>query len=188
MISLFALWLPVLAAAVATFLLSSLIHMVFKYHNSDFAKLPDEDKVSDALRPLSMPPGDYMIPHCPGEKERNSDEYKARLAKGPVALMTVYPNGDFAMGKTLAQWFVYCVLVSVFVAYVTRMTLAPGTEYMEVSRVASVAAFMAYGLALMQNSIWYNRSWSSTLKAMFDSLVYALFTGGVFGWLWPTGM
>lgn len=39
--------------------------------------------------------------------------------------------------------------------------------------------------SLAQNSIWYSRKWSSTLKSMFDGLVYGLLTAGVFGWLWP---
>ena len=27
--------------------------------------------------------------------------------------------------------------------------------------------------------------WSTTLKSMFDGLVYAALTAGTFGWLWP---
>lgn len=44
---------------------------------------------------------------------------------------------------------------------------------------------MVPALALLQNSIWYKRKWSSTLKSMADGLVYALVTAGTFGWLWP---
>jgi hypothetical protein len=51
--------------------------------------------------------------------------------------------------------------------------------------VTGVVAFCGYGLGMLQNSIWYRRRWSSTLKSLFDSLLYGLFTGGVFGWLWP---
>jgi hypothetical protein len=38
---------------------------------------------------------------------------------------------------------------------------------------------------LLQGSIWAWRRWSTTLKGVFDGLVYALLTAGVFGWLWP---
>jgi len=31
----------------------------------------------------------------------------------------------------------------------------------------------------------YKRNWGTTLKSVFDGLVYALFTAGAFGWLWP---
>ena len=33
--------------------------------------------------------------------------------------------------------------------------------------------------------IWYKRSWSTTLKVMFDGLIYSALTAGMFGWLWP---
>jgi hypothetical protein len=56
---------------------------------------------------------------------------------------------------------------------------------MRVFRIASATAFTGYSLALLQNSIWYKRNWSATLKSMADGLLYALLTGGVFGWLWP---
>jgi hypothetical protein len=46
-------------------------------------------------------------------------------------------------------------------------------------------AFAGYSLALLQNSIWASRSWTVTLKSMFDGLIYALLTAGTFGWLWP---
>jgi hypothetical protein len=47
-------------------------------------------------------------------------------------------------------------------------------------------AFAAYSVALMHESIWYGRKWSSTLKSMADGFVYACVTAGVFGWLWPS--
>ena len=45
MVSLTALWLPIVLSAVAIFIASSVIHMVFKYHNSEYRQLPDEDGV-----------------------------------------------------------------------------------------------------------------------------------------------
>jgi hypothetical protein len=56
---------------------------------------------------------------------------------------------------------------------------------MTVSRVTAVVAFCGYGLAQVPDSIWYRRRWSTTFKYLFDALLYGLFTGGVFGWLWP---
>jgi hypothetical protein len=35
------------------------------------------------------------------------------------------------------------------------------------------------------DSIWFFRHWSTSLKNVFDGLIYALLTGGVYGWLWP---
>ena len=61
----------------------------------------------------------------------------------------------------------------------------PGADYLSVFRLVGFAAFMGYALALPQASIWYRRNWRVTLVKMFDGLVYAGLTGGVFGWLWP---
>jgi hypothetical protein len=54
-----------------------------------------------------------------------------------------------------------------------------------VFRIAGTVAFAGYALALAQPSIWYGRSWTATLKSMFDGLIYALLTAGTMGWLWP---
>ena len=59
------------------------------------------------------------------------------------------------------------------------------TPYLTVFRIVGTVTFAGYALALAQYSIWYGRAWSITLKSMFDGLIYALLTGGVFGWLWP---
>jgi hypothetical protein len=34
-------------------------------------------------------------------------------------------------------------------------------------------------------SIWEAQEWSTTARNVFDDLVYAVLTGGMFGWLWP---
>jgi hypothetical protein len=54
-----------------------------------------------------------------------------------------------------------------------------------VFRFVGATAFMGYSLGILQNSIWYKRSWSTTLKSAFDGLLYGLFTAGTFGWLGP---
>ena len=83
------------------------------------------------------------------------------------------------------MWFVYSLIVGVFAGYVTGRAVHPGANYLDVFRFVGATSFMGYGLALMQNSIWYWKKWSTTLKSMFDALIYALLTAGVFGWLWP---
>jgi hypothetical protein len=185
MVSIVSLWLPILLSAVVVFVLSSVIHMVLGYHNTDFGKVPSEDQVMDALRPFNIPPGDYAIPRAGSQKEMGTPEFTEKLNKGPVAFLGVMPNGPPAMGKSLAQWFVYCVVVGVFAAYVTSRAVAPGADYLQVFRFAGCTAFIAYAAALWQNSIWYRRAWSTTIKSTIDGLIYALFTAGVFGWLWP---
>lgn len=76
-------------------------------------------------------------------------------------------------------------MVSIFAAYIASRAVEPGASYLEIFRFAGTTAFVGYTLALWQNSIWFKRSWSTTFKNTFDGLVYALFTAGTFGWLWP---
>lgn len=186
MVSIVSLWLPILLSAVIVFVVSAFIHMVLPYHRSDFRRIPSQDAVMDALRPFSIPPGDYVLPHAESRKERESPEFAEKANRGPVAFVTVFPNGIPGMGKSLTQWFIYCVVVSIFAAYIAGRALDPGAHYLEVFRFAGCTAFVGYSLALAQNSIWYRQAWSTTAKSMFDGLIYGCLTAGTFGWLWPS--
>lgn len=179
------LWLPILISAAVVFVASSIIHMALGYHKADYQKVPNEDRFMDAVRPLAIPPGDYMVPRVSSSAEMKSPEFCEKLAQGPVVMMTVYPSGPFGMGKQLFQWFLFSVVVSGFAAYVAGRVLAPGAEYLAVFRFTGVTAFLAYSVALWPMSIWYKRSWGTTIRSTIDGLIYALLTGGVFGWLWP---
>lgn len=180
-----ALWLPILLSAVIVFIASSLIHMVLPWHKSDFRKVPNEDKFMDALRALAVPPGDYMAPRPGSRDDMRSPEFQEKFKKGPVLMMTVMPAGFMSMGRNLALWFIYLVVVGFFSAYVAGRALHPGASYLEVFRFAGVAAFLSYSVALWPMSIWYRRSWLITIKGTIDGLIYACLTAGTFGWLWP---
>jgi hypothetical protein len=182
-----ALWLPILISAVLVFVASSIIHMGPLWHRNDHPAVPDQDRVQDALRPFSLAPGEYMLPRPKNMKDCSTPEFVEKLKRGPVAFMTIMPSGPMSMGKPLVQWFIYTVIVGVFAAYVAGATLPVGTEYLSVFRVAGATAFIAYAVGLWQQSIWYHRPWSTTAKLTVDGLIYALLTGGVFGWLWPAG-
>lgn len=187
MITIPDLWMPILAASVFVFILSSILHMLFKYHHSDFRPLPNESATLEKLRALALTPGFYNFPYCADHKDMNKPEMQEKLAKGPVGMMTVVPNGPPAMGKLLGLWFAYTVVISIFVAYIAGRTLAPGADYMAVFRFTGTVAFMAYGLANLSNSIWKGAPFKATFKEIFDGLLYSLVTAGAFGWLWPGG-
>lgn len=183
MVPLPSLWLPILLSAVAVFVLSAVIHMFLKYHAGDFRQLPAEDEVAAALR--SVPPGEYAMPYARSMEHMQSPEYVERHTEGPVAFVNVVRAGPPTMTAQLAQWFVFTLVVSLFAGYVASRALETGAEYGQVFRMASTVAFAGYALALWQESIWYHRSWTTTLKSTFDGLLFALVTGGMFGWLWP---
>jgi|SRR5579872_3763481 len=184
MVSLAALWLPIVLSAVIVFIASSIMHVVLKYHQSDCRQIPDEDKILASLRPANLKPGLYIFPYCL-PKDMKSPAAVEKYKQGPVGFMTIMPSGPPAMPKFLVQWFVYCLLISFFVAYLTGHTVPPGTYYLAVFRVVGTAAFLAYGLGQLSNGIWKGQSWSMTIKEVVDGLVYGLLTAGTFGWLWP---
>ena len=188
MISLTALWLPILLSTVLVFFASFIMHMVLTYHRSDYRKLPNEDAVIEALRSADVKLGpDYFFPFCKFE-EMKSELVIEKFKRGPVGFVTVLPSGPPAMGKNLVQWFLYCVVISIFAAYLSGRLLAPGTEFLQVFRVIGTVAFLGYGAAHVQESIWGGRSWVVTLKHLFDSLIFALLTAGVFAWMWPKAL
>ena len=185
MTGLSALWVPILLSAVLVFVASSLIHMASPWHKSDYPKMPNEDQVMDALRPLAIPPGDYFFPRPSTRDDLRSPAFAEKMNNGPVMIITVMPNGPMSMRRNLVLWFVHAVVVGTFAAYVAGRALPPGTVYPQVFRFAGAVAFIGYTLALWQMSIWYHRSWTTTIKSTVDGLIYALLTAGTFGWLWP---
>jgi hypothetical protein len=188
MIPLTALWLPILLSTVIVFFASFIMHMVLTYHRSDYRKLPDEDRVTDAMRNAGVTRGPaYFFPNF-SFKEMKSAPVIEKLKRGPVGLLTVLPSGPPAMGKKLIQWFLYCGVISIFAAYLSSRTLAPGSAFSQLFCVVGSVAFLGYGAAHVQESIWGGRSWVVTLKHLFDSVIYALLTAAIFGWLWPKSL
>ena len=74
-------------------------------------------------------------------------------------------------------------------AYSRRMCRAtrwrPARTITKCSATSAPPRSWASRSAQMPQSIWYQRAWSTTLKLMFDGLIYACLAAGTFGWLWP---
>ena len=118
MVGLSDLWLPILVSAVLVFLVSAIIHMVLKYHNKDYTRIPNEDAVRAAIRAGNPAPAQYVIPYCTDMKDMEKPEMKQKYAEGPVAVINLLPPGTPNMGKNLAQWFAFLLVVSLFSGYV----------------------------------------------------------------------
>jgi hypothetical protein len=89
MTGLSALWLPMLVSAILVFFASSVMHMLLPWHKTDYAKVPNEDGVLDALRPFAIAPGDYMLPRPAGPDDMKSEAFQAKVKAGPVMVITV---------------------------------------------------------------------------------------------------
>ncbi|MBX9929761.1 MAG: hypothetical protein K2X99_12725 [Gemmatimonadaceae bacterium] len=184
MTSLTALWLPIFLSAVACFLVSSLIHMFTPWHRAEYPAVPNEEAFRAATRGLDVPPGDYMIPRT-SAAHMNSPEFLAKMNEGPVWILTALRPGPWGMGRNLARWFVYLLVISACAGYVASRALSVGAPYLTVFRFVGVSAFLGYSAALWQMWIWYRRALRTTITSSIDGLIYACVTAGVFGWLWP---
>jgi hypothetical protein len=186
MATLAALWLPILLSAVLVFIVSSLIHMVLKYHASDYRKLPNEDAVRSTIRTGNPAPGQYVMPHCTDMKEMQSPEMKQKFTEGPVGIITLKKPGPVQMGGSLAQWFVFTLVISYITAYVAYHALQTGVPSRgHVLRLAGIVAWLGYAGAVIPQAIWMGKPWRVAAKEVFDGLLYALVTGAAFAYLWP---
>ncbi len=184
MTTLIGLWLPIVVSAVLVFVASSVVWMVLGADKWHVRALADEETVREALLKQAIAPGMYSIPYGT-ERARKEAAWRQKVAKGPVAVLTVRSPGLPKLGAFLGGWFVYLLVVSYVVALVCGHTLARGTPFWLVFRVAGAVAFAAYSLGQVPNAIWWGRPWRSALKEVADGIVYALLTGAAFGWLWP---
>ncbi len=188
MITVTGLWLAILVSAVGVFIVSSILHMAIQVHKNDFKKIPGEESVLAEMRKHNIQPGAYMFPAAESMKDMGNPEMIEKYNLGPVGNMNILPNGMLNMGKSLLQWFLFSILISVFVAYLAVMGLNNATACMDVFRFTSAAAILGYAIAGIPESIWKGVGWGITMKFLFDGVVYGLITGSIFAWLWPVAV
>src|SRR5262245_3683287 len=89
MVALGALWLPILVSAVVVFIATSIVWMLLPHHRSDWAQLPGEAGVLDAMRKAGVGRGQYRFPWC--DPRDKSPETVKKLEQGPMGTMIVWP-------------------------------------------------------------------------------------------------
>jgi hypothetical protein len=182
---LLSLWLPILLSAVAVFVISSLVHMAFKWHNSDYGTVANEEAIRVAVQASDPAPGRYVIPHCKEMKDMSSPEMMNKYQQGPVMHFTILPKGVPNMGKYLGQWFLWSLVIAAVVAWLTAKAYGIGAPAQGAAKFAAVLTFIAHGFGTVTESIWVGRPWGSSVKYLLDAALYAAGTGAVFLWLWP---
>jgi len=184
-VTLAQLWLPILIGTGLAWIASSVIHMVVKYHNSDYQKLSNENDVMDAVRNGSPSLGMHAFPLCIDMNEMKNEQVQQRFKDGPVGFVTILPNGMPNMGKLLIQQISFFLLGCVLIAYCATLALDSGADYMVVFRFVGAVGFLTFGWGAIPYSIWFGFSWSMTGKYLLDAFVYGLVVAGSFAWMWP---
>ncbi len=185
MSGLLSLWLPILVAAIGVFVASSLVHMVFKWHNPEYRGLPNEDAVRDVVRAGNLSPGLYITPKCNDMKDMASEAMIKKYTEGPVAFITVMPNGAPNMGRALGLWFVFNVFAATVIAAIALSVMPALTDGHAAAHLIGILTFIAYGFGSLQDFIWMGKPLSSMLKYELDALFYAVVSALAFWWLWP---
>ena len=172
----------------AVFFASFFIHMVLPYHRKDYGQ-GALGRRGDGRAPEVLDRAGRLLPPVRDgtPAEMSTPEFKQKMSQGPVVFMTVFPQTGYEMGPRLMQWLVYTLVVSAFTGLVVAHGAGPEPGHRRIFRLAILVAFSAYALGLWQNSIWYSRKWSTTLKSTFDGLIYAALTAEIFSLLWPRG-
>ena len=183
MVTLPALWLPIVLSAVFVFIAANVLWMALPFwHRSDYGKLSNEDTVLSDLG--SAKSGQYVVPMVNWNK-LPAEERDAIRAKPMAFVILRNPAASFSFPAALISYFIYALVISTLVAYVTCHALGSGVHYLAVFRIAGTAAILGYAFGSVPDSIWYGKPWSVTVKNIIDGIIYGLLTAGTFGWLWP---
>ena len=183
--ALVSLWLPILLSAVVVFVISSLIHMVIKWHAFDYKGCANEDAVRAALGTDNVPGVKYVVPFCSDMKDMASEAMQKKYTDGPNAVIVFGPNVRPNMGKHLGLWFLWSLVVAAIAGYLVAQLIPHHQAHaMKAAKLAGVVTLLVHGFGSVQDSIWMYRSWRSTATYIADGVLYALGTGAVFYWLW----
>ena len=185
MVSFAQVLIPIVAAAVAVFLASSLVHMLLKWHQSDYRKLPNEDDVRAAVRAGSPSPGQYIIPYCSDPKEFEKPEMMQKLLDGPVGVMMLRQPCAPKMGPMLGGWFGLNLAVAAIAGYLACSVLPTQASFLGVCRLVGAVTFVAYAAGPVSQAIWWGKPWSSAAKELLDAAIYGLVSALAFAALWP---
>jgi hypothetical protein len=178
------LWLPILLSAVVVWIISAVVWMALPHHKRDFIALPDEDSFMDAVRKSGIKPGNYIFPDFRDPKAMKSEKIQKALEEGPVGHLSVWPT-PLTMGSKMFATFIVYLVVSILIAYLTRVALPGPAPFAKVFQVAATAGILAYCFSFIPNAVWFGSYKRTIVANVVDGIVYGLITGALFAWLWP---
>ena len=178
------LWLPILLSAAVVWIVSAVVWMALPHHKRDFIGLPDEDGFMDYIRKSGIKPGNYAFPDCHERGAMKSEKVQKAWNEGPVGHLSVWRT-PLTMGSKMVATFIVYLVVSTFIAYLTRVAIPGAAPFAKVFQVAGTAGILAYCFSSIPNAIWWG-SYKRTIAANFvDGIIYGCITGAIIAGLWP---
>lgn len=185
MTALFALWLPILVSAIAVFIISSVIHMVLKWHMPEYRQLGNEDAVRAAIRAGNPAPGQYVFPHCADMKDMANEAMLKKYHDGPVGYLILGANSAPGIGRSLSQWFVMGLVIAAIAGVATAQVIGLDGHSHAAAHNVGIITLLAYAMGSVQDAIWKCQPWRSVAFYLLDAMLYAIASALVFWWLWP---
>lgn len=173
------LWLPILASGLTTHVLSTIAWVVLPHHKPDWQKLPDEDKLHETIT-RSVPPGQYIFPFARDGETAKSESFQKKSEQGTGTL--VIWNNPPNMAKAILQTLTAFMVIAFVIGYLASLALQPGAEFMKVFQFVTSAGLLAYVSAHFPFVFWFRRKMAMEIV---DGVVFAIATGLVFASLWP---
>jgi hypothetical protein len=173
------LWLPILAAGLATHILSTIAWVVLPHHKPEWQKYPNEDELLGQLAKNAQA-GQYIFPYARSSEDVNSDAYKEKLSKCR-GMLVLWPTPTH-MGKAIGLTLVAFLIIAFVIGYLASMGLQPGADFMKVFRFVTTAGLLAHIAAKFPFVFWFRRK---VAMDVLDGVVFALVTGLIFAALWP---
>lgn len=178
------LWLPILLSAAAIWVLSAIVWMALPHHKQDFIGLPDEDGFMDYVRKSGIKPGNYVFPDFRGREAMKSVKIQKALEEGPAGHLSVWQT-PLTMGGKLVGTFIVYLVVSILIAYLTRVAIPGPAEFAKVFQIAATAGILAYSFSFIPNALWFGAYKRTIIASVIDGIVFGLITGAIFAWRWP---
>ncbi len=179
-----SLWLPIILSAVAVFVLAFLFWAVLPIHRGETRKLPDESRVMEPLRSMSVAPGMYMFPYASDKESMDAPDFQKKKEKGPIGYLLIWAGWP-RMGRNMALSFLVYLIVSILVAYLATLALPAGAAFWDVFQVTATAAILGYVFGGLCTDIWFGKPARAVATQTFDAVIYALATALIFSLLWP---
>ena len=175
------LWLPVLLCGIALFFASFISWVILPHHFADFKKLEQEDEFMKTVRDMELPVGNYMFPQVQSKKEMSNPEYTKKYETGPRGTLDIYNVAN--MPINLGLTFLFFLVTSAVIGYITLVSCPAGTEFFKVFRVAGTIGILVHATSGMLNGIWFRKR---LIAHFIDGIVYGLMIGLIFASLWPS--
>ena len=113
-----------------------------KQRDQWLAKLRESEFQVDTETSLNIPPGEYMAPRPASNEDMRSESFKEKMNRGPIFQINLMKPGPISLGRPLALWFIYLLVVAFVVAHVTAIAVGSATDTKVIFHTVALTSLM----------------------------------------------